>query len=279
MNSQLRSCFTKEGLAFTRTKRLTILVLIVFGWAILGPLLIRGLGVLMDSMGQIYDELGMDITGMTDLLAANVSTGVVSAMSDLTTTGLIAFLILMNSFAGGEQKKRSIMIPKTAGLRNFPYLFPKYIIFPLTALVLAIIAGFIAWGISYLVFDFNDVSASNVLLGGTLAGVSIMFYITIHLTLGTATGKAGMSSAVIIIASLLLPNLFAAMGSELIYNPFTLNMIAASIIPDINAGFFTANEIIMTVVITFAIMIVLFFIALFAQNAKRIDNRGNEIKL
>ena len=281
MNMQTKASFHKEYLAFTKTHRLLILALIIIGWAILGPIMIRGLGIVMNTLAPVYDELGLDISEMTDMLALNVSTGVTSAISDLTTTGLIAALILINSFAGGEQKKRSIMIPKSAGLRNHPYLLPKYIIYPLTVLILATIAAFVSWGISTIVFEINDVSGLNVLLGGLLAGISLMFYISIHLTLGTATGKAGMSSVIVIIISLLLPNLFAALGSELIYNPFTLNIMATSLIIDNIAlmPLFQPQEIIVTVIITLVLIAILYFIALFVQNAKKIDNSGNEIRL
>jgi len=277
MSIQTRAGFKKEMLAFTRTNRLLILALIILGWAALGPLLIRGLGVVMDTLTPLYDEMGVDITGMTDMLVASTSNGVISAIADLTTTGLIAALIIINSAAGGEQKKRSMIIPKATGLKNQSYLFPKYIIYPVTALILATIAAFVAWGTSILAFEINDVSAQSVLVAGVLAGITLMFYITLHLTIGTSTGQAGMSSIICIIASLILPNLFAALGSELIYNPFTLNLIAVSQIQNTQA--FQGSEIIGTALIVFALMIILYLIALFAQNAKKIDNSGNEIRL
>ena len=279
MNTQTKACFKKELLAFTRTKRLLLIAIIMLGWAMLGPLLIRSLGLVMEVFTPVYDEFGMDVTGMTEMLAANVSTGVVSAISDISTIGLIVILLMINSFAGGEQKKRSIMIPKSAGLKSINYLLPKYIIYPLTALVLAIIAAFISWGISSAVFEINDVNASGVLLGGILAGISLMLYICIHLTLGTATGRAGMSAVICIIASLILPTLFSALGSEYIYNPFTLNIIAASAVLQNSMPIFPGLEIVVTIIITLVIMVALFLIALFVQNAKKIDNSGNEIRL
>ena len=280
MDNQLKACFKKERLAFFRTNRFTILAAIILGWAIIGPLLLRGLGLMMNSFAPIYEEFGMDVSEMVEVFSEAVSLGVSSAINDITTTGLIAFLILINAYAGGEQKKRSIMIPKTSGLKNFAYLFPKFIIYPLTALILAIIAGFASWAVSSIVFEVNDVSAGNVLMGGILAGVSLMFYICIHLTLGTATGRAGMSSIIVIIISLLVPSMFAALGSDLIYNPFALNIMATSVIsfaPPLGA--FTGQEIIVTAIIAIVLMKLLFFIALFAQNSKRIDNSGNEIRL
>ena len=279
MSAQIKACYKKEYLAFFRTKRLIILVLIVVGWAILGPLMIRGLGVALDTLSPVYDELGMDVSLMTEMFAGSSSMGVVSAISDIGTVGLISFILLINSFAGGEQKKRSIMIPKTSGLKNTAYLIPKYIIYPLTALCLAIIAAFAAWGISALIFEVNDVTARGILFGGILAGISLMFYVCIHITIGTATGGPGTSAVICIIASMLLPTMFAAFGSELVYNPFTINIMATSVAVDNFVISFAIYEIIVTIAIALVLMAMLYFVALFAQNAKEVDNSGNEIRL
>jgi ABC-2 type transport system permease protein len=279
MNIQTSASFRKELLAFFRTKKFLIIFIVIIGWAILGPLLIRGMGVFLDALSPVYDDFGVDVAGMTDFLGSAASTGVMSAVSDLTTTGLIVFLLLINSFAGGEQKKRSIMIPKSSGLRSFGYIFPKFIIYPLTAFILAIAGAFVAWGISSLVFTINDVSPEGVLLAGALAGVCLMFYVCCHIALGTSTGQAGMSAAICIVASLLLPNIFALLGSEYVYNPFTLNILAGSVVQEGALLLIQPYEIIMTVLIAFAIMVIVYFIALFVQNAKKIDNSGNEIRL
>ena len=279
MTIQTKASYKKEMLAFSRTSRLPILAIIVVGWAMLGPLLIVGLGIMIDTLAPVYEELGMDVTEMADMLAANASTGVISGISDLTTVGLIAFLIILNPFAGGEQKSRSTMLPKTSGLENASYLLPKYIIYPATALILALIAGFASWGVSVLTFEINDVEVSRVALAGLLAGVNLMFFVCIHLTLGTASGKAGMSSAICIIASLLLPSLFEALGSEFVYNPFTLNRMATTLIPISPFSAFSTGEIITTTGIALALMVLLYFLALFVQNSKKIDNSGNEIRL
>ena len=279
MSAQIKACYKKEYLAFFRTKRLLILILIFVGWAILGPLLIRGLGVALDTLSPIYEELGTDVSAMTEMFAGNASLGVASAVSDISSVGLISFLLLINSFAGGEQKKRSIIIPTASGLKNTAYLIPKYIIYPLTALCLAIVAAFSAWGISALVFDVNDVTARGVFLGGILAGVSLMLYICIHITIGTATGRPGTSAVICIIASMLLPTMFAAFGSELVYNPFTINIMATSVAVDNFVISFAIYEIIVTIAIALVLMAMLYFVALFAQNAKEVDNSGNEIRL
>ena len=279
MKKQTKASFKKEALAFFRTKKFLIVASVLIGWSILNPLLMVGLGSLMNAMSPIYDEMGMDVSIMTDLLGSTASMGVSSAVGELAGTGLVVFILLINSFAGGEQKKRSIIIPKSSGLRNFSYIFPKFIVYPLSALVLAVAGAFASWGASALIYRVNDVSPEGVLVGGALAGVCLMFYTCGHLTLGTATGKSGMSAAVCIVSALLLPNIFAALGSDYVYNPFTLNIMAASVVSEGALQKMLPLDIAMTVLVAFVLMVIFYLIAIFAQNAKKVDNTGNEMKL
>jgi len=276
---QTKASFKKEILAFFRTKKFLIIAIVIIGWSILSPLFMVGMGGLINAMSPIYDEMGLDVSTMTDMLGSSANTGVSSAVTDLAGTCLVVFILLINSFAGGEQKKRSTIIPKSSGLRTFSYIFPKFIVYPLTAMVLAIAGAFASWGVSVIAYEVNDVSPEGVLIGGVLAGVCLMFYTCCHLTIGTATGKAGVSAAVCIVAALLLPSLFAGLGSEYVYNPFTLNILAGSVVAEGALYRIPPLDIVMTVLIAFAIMVILYFIAIFAQNAKKVDNTGNEIRL
>ena len=280
MSMQIRASFVREFLAYFRTKRFLIIALSIIGLSVFSPLLIAGLGSLMGSMSDFYsNELGMDVSEMAEILGSAASIGVSSSVSDITGAGLIVLLLLINRAAGGEQKKRAVIIPKSAGLSSNAYIFPKFIIYPLSAFLLAIMAMFASWAVSVLLFDYNDVSLSTILLSGTLSGVCLMLYVCLHLTLGTATGRAGMSAAVCIIASVLLPNIFVATGTDYLYNPFSLDLLALSVIYDSAISGAEALDIAVTVAFAFAIMGISYFIALFAQNAKRIDNSGNEIGL
>jgi len=279
MSIQLRASFKKEYLAFFRTKRALIISAVLIGLAIFMPLMIWGLGVLMNAMSPIYEELGMDVSIMTEMLGSSVSMGVMTGVSEMTATGLIVLLILINSFAGGEQKKRSIIIPSSSGLRGFAYISPKFVIYPLTAFVLAIIGAFASWGISSVIYEVNDVSSGGVLLGGILAGVSLMFYVCCHITLGTSTGQAGVSAAVCIVASLILSNVFSLTSSDYMYNPFALSVLAASVVQEGALAAVSPRDVIMTILITLVLMVIVYFIALFVQNAKKIDNSGDEIRI
>ena len=279
MKLQTKASFRKEFLAFSRTYKLLAVTLSIIGLAVVNPLLITGLRLLMEGLSDVYKGFGMDVSQLTEALGSSVSTGVAQAIMDLTQTGLIIFLIVINSNAGGEQKKRSTMIPSSSGLRSFSYVFPKFIIYPLTAFVIAIVAAFASWGASSMVFDNNDVSIQGVLLGGVLAGVCMMFYVCAHLTIGTATGKAGMSAAICIVASLLLPSIFNILDFGVMFNPFTLNILANAAVHDPTMTAARATVVCVTVIIAFVLMVALFFLAWFVQNARKIDNSGNEVEI
>jgi len=280
MNMQTKASFKKEILAFVRTNKLLILTIVMIGMSVLSPLLFVGMESLLVAMDPIYEQMGMDITAMTDLLGSStVHAGVYTGITNLTQVGLIVYLLLINSFAGGEQKKRSVIIPRSSGLRNFSYIFPKFIVYPLAALGLAIIGAFSSWGVSAVIYDVNDVWPGGVLLGGVLAGVSMMLYVCCHLTMGTATGKPGMSAAICLVSAMLLPDIFAFTDPNLVYNPFTLNYLAGNVAQADALQHFKPLDIAMTVLIALAIMVVMYFIALFTLNAKKVDNSGSEIRL
>jgi len=279
MNIQVKASFKKEFLAFFRTKMFIIITLVTLGLSIISPLLITGLGALMTFMSDLYADFGIDITMLTEELGSTSSIGVVSSVSDITGAGLIVMLILMIKIAGGEQKKRSVIIPKSSGLTSRAYIFPKFIIYPLFAFILAVIGMFLSWFFSALLFETNDVSFLGVLLAGILTGVSLVFYVCFHLTLGTATGQPGMSAAVCITMSMLLPNIFAFTVSDYMYNPFALSMLASSLVHFNVISRVELLDILITVLFALALIVGAYFIAIFAQNARKIDNTGNEIEL
>ncbi|MCL2820755.1 MAG: hypothetical protein FWD38_08000 [Oscillospiraceae bacterium] len=279
MNNQTKASFNKEFLAFFRTNVLITVALVIIGLAVLSPVMIAGMGMFMDAMSDLYEEMGTDVSGMTELLGESVSLGVQSAVESIVGVGLIVMIILLNKAAGGEQKKRAVIIPKSSGLRSFSYILPKFIIYPLSGFVFSIIATLAAWAVSIPLFDKNDVMFATAFLAGILSGVAVMLYICFHLALGTATGKAGMSAAVCITVSVLLPTVMSQLSTDYMYNPFTLQYLAALVLQAGNTSQLQASDIIVSIAFALAIMVVAFLVALFAQNARRIDNYGNEIDL
>lgn len=276
---QISANFSKELMSFFRTGRVFIISLVIIGLAALSPLLITGMGDFMESMSDIYDSMGVDITGMTGMLSSASSLGVSTSASNIAQVGLIVFLLLINRAAGGEQKRRDIIIPRSSGLQSVGYLLPKYIIYPITAFILSFIAMFASWGVSAYAFEVNDVSFNQVLLSGILMGMFMMLYVSFHITLGTATGKPGMSAAICIAASILLPGIFGVAGSDYMFNPFALSGLAGTVVlqPDLTSK--ETVDIAITIAFAFALLVLSYLIALFAQNATKIDNTGNEMEI
>jgi ABC-2 type transport system permease protein len=273
MKMQTSASFKKEIMAFTRTKKLFVLLCVFAGFAVLDPALIRGMGAIMEAVGEadiIGDMLG-DITSYA-------SNGVSGLVGDLALSGTVIFLLLINSFAGGEQKRRSIIIPRSAGLGNHAYIVPKFVVYPLAAFGLCLFAVITSALVSAAIFVVNDLSAARILTSGILLGVNLAMYTGFHLCIGTATGRAGASAAICIGASILVPGFFAMLsmnmeGDLIAYNPFALTTMASTAvyqIPD-------TAEMLVTIAIAVALIVICCLLALFAQNAKKIDNKGNEI--
>ncbi|MCL2221274.1 MAG: hypothetical protein FWC20_03410 [Oscillospiraceae bacterium] len=279
MNIQTRASFIKESIFFFRTGRFFIVAAVIVGLAVFIPLLIAGMSAFMYAMSDVYDEMGVEVTGMTAMLSENSSVGVSSSASEITGVGLMVLIILLNRAAGGEQKKRTIIIPKSAGLRSFSYLFPKYIVYPLSAFALGFLAMLASFGISVLLFNTNDVLFLNLILAGLLVGSCLALFVCFHLTLGTATGQAGLSATVCIIAAFLLPLTFGLTGSDFIFNPFAMDLLASTTIMSGTLSGSEVMDIIFTILFAKGIMVVTFLIGLFAQNARRIDNSGNDKEL
>jgi len=276
---QTKASFKKEALSFFRTGRFYIVAGVIFGLALFLPLMIAGTAALLSGDVPINGDLGMDMTGINEMIPSNSSTGVAMSIGGIAEIGLIVFIIFLNRAAGGEQKRRTIIIPKSSGLRSFSYLFPKYVIYPITGFILGFLGMLASYGISLLLFDTNDILPLNIVMASLLIGASLALYICFHLTLGTSTGRSGLSAAICIIAAVLLPTTFSTVGSEVIFNPFAMNLLAGQ---TVMSGHLL-NSRIMDIVFTFlfakGIMIITFLVALFALNARRIDNSGDEREL
>jgi len=277
--NQTTASFKKEGLSFFRTGRFFIIAAVIVGLATFMPLLLAGLMAFMEAFSEVYADMGMDIEGMTGFLATN-SSAIINSATNTTQVGLVVLVVLLNRAAGGEQKKRTIIIPKSAGLSSFSYLFPKYIIYPLSAFALGFVAMLSSYGVSALLFDANDVLFSNLVMAALLIGALLALYVCFHLTLGTATGMAGLSAAICIIAAFLLPLIFGVTGGDGVFNPFAMDILAFNAIMSGEAlGGSDILDIVFTILFAIGVMVVTFLIALFAQNARKIDNSGNEKEL
>lgn len=279
---KLKHALKKELMFFSRTFRMfgVILSIVIFGFA--DPIMIKGMGAMMSGMAQVVEEQS---AGMDEPIFTEEDLGIFEMFSDLSATDmvsmsvgdfantstLIVLLILMGA-AGSEQKKRSVIIPRCAGLTSKMYVTPKFIIYPLTGLVSGFVGMMISGGMSALLFE-GSVEIMPLLLSAFSVGLYISFIIVLQLTLGLCTAKPGVSVITVLVAASLIPTLLQSFRVDK-FNPFALPGVAMSAFKEIN----TLNTVV-SLVVTVIISLILYFTTLFVLTARQIENEGNEAVL
>ena len=258
----------KELMFFTRSFRMWGVVIAGFGFALLDPLMMKALDSLTAGIGEIDPTLvELDLGGMNMSQA-----GVIGAVGDLTSTLLLILALVIMYAAGGELKKRSMIIPQNAGLTPQFYLLPKFVLYPVFGAALTFVGVLCSWLFSFALYDRVNVDFGQALLASLLAAVFQMFLISLYLTLGLCTAKAGLSVAVIYGGNVILSGLFTALGADK-FHPFTLTTQAQDIImgdPVDHANLWGS------IGITLLLIALCYFITLFVISAKRVNNRGVE---
>lgn len=285
----MKFAFKKEFMYFSRTFRMFGVIFAILIISLFDPLMYKGMMVFMDIMGEQLEQSGFTVTadagtlasadvdasnpfaGLTELYeslrAPEVAT---AAVADFTSTSsLIIFLVLMQP-SGGEQKKRSTIIPLCAGLTPIRYIVPKFVIYPLTAFLSSLIALPLCAGISVFLFG-GEISFANSLAAGAVVGLYLAFLIVIELTLGICTARPGLAAIFTILGSQLLPTVLSLFGINR-FNPFVL--------PELAGGFLSGKvgtlNLWVSVGVAVVVGVILFFTTLLTQTARKIDNSGNE---
>lgn len=285
----MKFAFKKEFMYFSRTFRMFGVIFAILIISLFDPLVYKGMTVFVGIMGEQLEESGFTMTadagtlasadvdasnpfaGLTELYeslrAPEVAT---AAVADFTSTSaLIIFLVLMQP-SGGEQKKRSTIIPLCAGLTPIRYIVPKFVIYPLTAFLSSLIALPLCAGVSVFLFG-GEISFANSLAAGAVVGLYLAFLIVIELTLGICTARPGLAAIFTILGSQLLPTVLSLFGINR-FNPFVL--------PEIAGGFLSGEvgtlNLWVSVGVAVVVGVILFFTTLLTQTARKIDNSGNE---
>lgn len=259
----------KEMMFFCRSFRIWGVVIAAFGFAILDPLMMKALDSLTASMSELDPTLaGLEFSDMMNMSQM----GVAGAMGDLTSTMLLIMMLVIMYAAGGELKKRSMIIPQNAGLTPQLYLLPKFMLYPIFGALLTFIGLLCSWLFSFVLYSEVNVSFSGMLLAGLLAAVLQLFMMTVYLTLGLCTAKAGLSVAVVYGGNVLLSALFTSLGADK-FHPFTLLSQAQDIVmgEEIDQANFWGS-----IAVTLLLVALCYLVTLFVISAKRIDNRGAE---
>ena len=107
---QLKAGIKKEWLELCKTGRLLGILLVIIGLSVFDPVMIRFLALLM--------EVFQDAPSMASLEALSgvfgQQTALASYAADCVSTGLLVVFLLLMRTAGGEQKRRSVVIRLSA---------------------------------------------------------------------------------------------------------------------------------------------------------------------
>lgn len=261
-------------------------------FAVVDPVLIKGMGVMMSAMGDMVEEQAaqteevevddetMEVFDMFESMDASAMMSM--SIGDFTSTAVLIVLLIMMGPSGSEQKKRSIIIPRCAGLTPKMYVTPKFIIYPLTAFLSGFLGMFICAGITLLVFD-GAIDITMLALAAVSVGLYIAFVIILQLTLGICTERPGVAVISVLASVSLIPSLLSSFKVDK-FNPFALPSIAmdafgagsefmgnTSDLDPLNVG--------VSLLVTLILSLILYFTTLFVLTARQIENEGNEAVL
>lgn len=293
----LKTGLKKEIMYLGRTGKLAGVIMAMLIFALLDGLMLKATGAMMSSMSttmqqqveQISEnaEESEEINELSDITNSmstmtsvfeNMSAATVlySTISDVSSLGILITLLVIKSACGGEQKRRSIIIPRCAGLTPKMYILPKFMLYPLIIFVLAFISVILASVMSQLLFD-GAILFENVLVAAVTLGVYLAFVMTVMLTLGICTEKPGISVIIVLVAINILPSLLSAYRVDR-FNPFALPGLVGSAVTAENSAFASMDMLNFWVSIgaTLIISVILYFVTLLALNSKEIKNEGNE---
>lgn len=290
MSGQLRFSFKKEAMQFFRTFKLLWIALAIFGFAFLNPLMYKMTGTVLGEMMKAQDKTS---TAAVQLSAVSPDNGLFGDISEMTamynnaglmfSTSIVGFasyslliiMLVMMRPAGGEQKKRTMIVPMCSGLKNKNYLLPKFIIYPLSVFALTFPGCMLAGALCNRLFEFNKISAGMMALGSLFMSVYLMFVVTVYLSLGLCTSRPGLMAGAVFIGQALLQSLLDGMGLK-DYQPFSL----VSAVNEMYMGGYDLGEkaasIAVAVGLSLLICVLMYFLALGVLNAKKIDNQEEE---
>lgn len=288
---QLQNSFKKEWAHFTRTFRIWGVVLIILGFAVSNPMMYKMVAILMDEMmtepsmstASLMTQAPADgsdggILGginFEDAMAMYRDAGIMFSvtLSSVVSMGLLVTMLILMSAAGGEQKKRAMIVPMCSGLDYRNYLLPKFIIYPLFTFAVSFVSALIAGGLCNAMFENDKISAAGMFLSALDMSVYMMFVVCVFLSLGLCTSRPGVMVPCIFLGQSLLNTLLAAMDLSR-FHPFALLGYIDSLLittPDFleteGASFAVA------IVLSLVISVLMFFLALGVLKAKKINNQ------
>ncbi len=278
---QLKYGFKKEWLHFVRSFRFGGMLICIFSFAIVNPLLYKVLiyiAELMESNIELARQMAAAGVDLTAFAAESNNAGAVfcGTLLEFCVTSLVVIMILLMSPFGGEQKKSATLIPICSGLEYKNYLLPKFVLYPSVMFAGNFIGGCLSGIVCNAMYDQGAVEAGAILLGALMAAVYSVLMLSIYMALGLCTGRPGVMVIVMYLGQALVQQLLLRMGL-FSFNPFTLYFF-------IYSGAFTNHEyiqselvsIIIAIVLSVIISALMYLMSLAVLKSKRINNQEDK---
>jgi ABC-2 type transport system permease protein len=275
--TQITAGFKKELLFFWRGYRFFGLVITFIGCAVMYPLMSWMMRIMadtfeqMDGMNELEAMPGMDV--IAEMFTIELT--YVSSLQMFTSTAIMVALLLFMGAAGGEQKKRSIVLPQTLGLSPAGYVLPKFMFYPPLVFVFTLGSAFLANLIIYPVFG-TAYSLENVLLTGSLYGLFMAFLTCLYLFLGISLSQPGLSIIYVLAGSTVATLMLAIVFEIDRFTPWNLISMTDNIVI-VGRHTVQTEAMIITAAITLILCLALMGATLFAVIAKRLDNTADEV--
>ena len=232
----------KEFMLFSRGFRLIGVIITIIGISLMYPLLYKSMemmaGQIADMGQQIGGEAQDQVTGAVDSINGMMSSleamyggsmaavGFKTGVSSITSTGFLIISLLLMATAGGEQKKRSVIIPNCAGLTPAGYVLPKFIVYPVMIGLFSFLGGMATGGISNLIYN-NELNINDIIFSSLCAAIYMLFMTALYFLIGLSTGRPGISVIIVYGGSTIIPILLQSLDIDR-YNPFTFQSLLMS---------------------------------------------------
>lgn len=284
----IKTGIKKEFMLFSRGFRLIGVIITIIGISLMYPLMYKSMemmaGQIADMGQQIGGEAQDQVTGAVDSINGMMSSleamyggsmaavGFKTGVSSITSTGFLIISLLLMATAGGEQKKRSVIIPNCAGLTPAGYVLPKFIVYPLVIGVLSFLGGIITGCISNLMYN-NELSINDIMFSSLCAAIYMLFMIALYFLVGLSTGRPGISVIIVYGGSTIIPMLLQSLDIDR-YNPFSLQTLLMSSYEDADM-----NNFVLSTVVTVILAVICCLLALMITTLRRVDNTAGEANL
>ncbi len=274
---QLKMSFKKEWLHFLRTFRFGGMMITIFSFVLVYPLLFKAIVALTQAMegSQAAEVLGITVEEMnaTIQLYSNSTFIFGGVLTELCATSLLIIMILMMSPLGGEQKKHATVIPMCSGLEYKYYLTAKFVLYSAVLFVGNFLGGCAAGIVCNALFESSHVAVVDVVIGALISAIYSVFILCIYMALGLCTSRPGIMVIAMYVGQMILQVFLPTFGLTK-FNPFSLYFVVSQQI--YTEGFSFSDETVSLAVgagIALAICALMYVITVSVCKSKRINNQ------